>query len=85
MPLKHSKNVNYHDGLSFSEYIRLAGLGEENNIHATDNELEQIAEDLRQWRQIVIFYSLRIFLAPLIEHIIHIDRIVYLLENGKPI
>lgn len=38
--------------------------------------------DILNWRNIVIFYTLRLFFAPLIESVILYDRVLYLLENG---
>ncbi|XP_061392962.1 methyltransferase-like protein 25B [Musca vetustissima] len=37
--------------------------------------------DLLNWKNIVIFYTLRLFFAPLIESVILYDRMLFLMEN----
>lgn len=39
--------------------------------------------NLNNWKSVVIFYTLRLMLAPLVESVILYDRTLFLLENGK--
>jgi len=39
--------------------------------------------NLLQWKRVVIFYTLRLLLAPLVETILLLDRLIYLKELGK--
>lgn len=38
---------------------------------------------LAQWHRVVAFYSLRLLLAPIIETVLQLDRLLYLSEQGK--
>lgn len=42
----------------------------------------QIQACLSQWKAVVAFYSLRLLLAPIVETVIQLDRLLYLAENG---
>lgn len=44
------------------------------------NETERYLQD---WNYVVIFYSLRLMIAPLVETIIMLDRILFIIESGK--
>ena len=39
--------------------------------------------NLLQWKRVVIFYTLRLLLAPLVETILLLDRLLFLKELGK--
>lgn len=43
---------------------------------------EESRENLEKWSHVVKFYSLRLMLAPLIETIILLDRLLYMMESG---
>ena len=43
---------------------------------------KSVEEDLKQWKKVVVLYTLRLMMAPLVETIILLDRILYILENG---
>ncbi|CAH0727599.1 unnamed protein product, partial [Brenthis ino] len=43
---------------------------------------ENIEEDLKQWKRVVVLYTLRLMLAPLVETVILLDRMLYILEHG---
>lgn len=74
------------DGLTFQDYARLVT---ENlpTVNVTEEELNalDVERDLREWKKVVIFYSLRLFLAPLLESIILYDRMLWILEGGEDI
>lgn len=44
---------------------------------------ESAQRNLTQWSRVVKFYTLRLMLAPLIETVILLDRLLYLQEIGK--
>lgn len=46
--------------------------------------LSRAEADLAQWRRVVALYTLRLALAPLIETLVLLDRVLYVLEHGKP-
>lgn len=41
-----------------------------------------IESKLAKWKHVVIFYTLRLMLAPLVESVILLDRMLSLLERG---
>lgn len=76
------KSVKQKDGLTFQEYARIVT---ENlpTVNPTVEELldAQIEKDLSEWKEVVIFYTLRLFLAPLLESILLHDRMLWILES----
>ena len=44
---------------------------------------QQVQLCLEQWRRVVIFYSLRLMIAPVIESYVQMDRLLYLAEQGN--
>jgi hypothetical protein len=48
-----------------------------------DVESEETRVNLSQWKRVVIFYTLRLLLAPLVETILLLDRLLFLQELGK--
>ena len=46
------------------------------------NSSEIEAKLLENWWRVVVFYSLRLSFAPVIETVLLLDRAVYLFENG---
>ncbi|XP_075168374.1 methyltransferase-like protein 25B [Haematobia irritans] len=75
-------NVKYVPGMNFAEYFYKAvkGLPCE-KLPSQNLETSSTENDLRNWKNIVIFYTLRLFFAPLIESVILYDRMLYLMEN----
>lgn len=43
-------------------------------------ELESL---LKEWKRVVLFYSLRLLLAPVVESLVLTDRALYLSEHGE--
>lgn len=85
--LKHVglKSIKHSTGLTFSDYCSRATshlriVIPEDEIFSADVE-----RDLRCWKKIVIFYTLRLMLAPLVESVILYDRMLYVLEKRKTI
>jgi len=52
-------------------------------VRREDLESEEMQMNLLQWKRVVIFYTLRLLLAPLVETILLLDRLLYLKELGK--
>jgi hypothetical protein len=49
----------------------------------SDLSSEHVHSCLKQWKRVVMFYSLRLMLAPVIETVVQLDRLLYLAEQGK--
>lgn len=52
-------------------------------LNQTDLTSERVHSCLKQWQRVVIFYSLRLMLAPVIETVVQLDRLLYLTEQGR--
>ncbi|XP_046810720.1 methyltransferase-like protein 25B [Lucilia cuprina] len=82
--LKHSglKSVKHTPDMKFKDYFYKAvkGLAIE-NLKEHDVQTPVTQRHLLNWKNIVIFYTLRLFFAPLIESVLLYDRLLYLLEN----
>lgn len=52
-------------------------------IPMSDLENEETSEQLEKWQNVVILYSLRLLLAPLVESAVLLDRLLFVLEQGK--
>ena len=52
------------------------------HVDAAARNSVHIQACLSQWRAVVVFYSLRLLLAPIVETVIQLDRLLYLAENG---
>lgn len=81
------KTVTKSHLLSFPDYVRRAtvNLVKDADLEPfSDEELDnvEVNEELGQWWKVVIFYSLRLAFAPVIETVILLDRCLFLLENG---
>lgn len=60
-------------------------LGPDKQLNDADIETEIVRKNLGRWKRVVIFESLRIMLAPLIETLVLLDRFLFLSEHGmKP-
>lgn len=83
--LKNSglRSIRHSEGLTFSEYCRRAV--ENLNIVIPENDINsmEINNDLNKWKNVVIFYTMRLLLASLVETVLLNDRLLYVLENGK--
>lgn len=60
--------VNHLDGVNIPEYDIFSS----DTLHNLDN-----------WRLVVIYYTLRLMLAPIVESVILYDRVLCLLEHGN--
>lgn len=69
---------------TFRDYCQQA-VSDINDIEIPENDIDasETNENLANWKLVVIFYTLRLMLAPIVETIILYDRILYLYENGR--
>ena len=79
--LKDSSSVTCHPILSRYAEKALGRLGLEPRL--TPAQMCVARGRLDRWREVVAFYVLRLSLAPLLESLILLDRVMYLAENGE--
>ncbi|CAN8029720.1 unnamed protein product [Ixodes persulcatus] len=82
--LKHSGlgSVKHAAAMSFAEYARKALRKFPLPIPEEDLNAPELESLLREWKRVVLFYSLRLLLAPVVESLILTDRALYLSEHG---
>ncbi|XP_029040773.2 methyltransferase-like protein 25B isoform X3 [Osmia bicornis bicornis] len=84
--LRHSqlRNVKVTKGMSFKQYCTAATAHFDNNLQIQDSDINnaEINGYLNQWQQVIIFGSLRMMLAPLVETIVLYDRFLFLSEKN---
>ncbi|XP_061709303.1 methyltransferase-like protein 25B [Cydia pomonella] len=78
--LKHApvRNIKHSNAMTFQQYSTLAL--ERLNIPVVD--VARGESDLLQWRRVVTLYTLRLVLAPVVETVVLLDRVLYVLEHG---
>ncbi|XP_049882839.1 methyltransferase-like protein 25B [Pectinophora gossypiella] len=74
--IKHSNNLN------FRKYCELALERLGIPLPTSPHIWAKGEEDLAQWQRVVTVYSLRLALAPLVETVILLDRVLCVLEHG---
>lgn len=70
---------------NFEQYVEMAGaiLNLDFFDSLPDSCLTDIQKDMdRMWKELVLFYLLRLCLAQVVESVILLDRLLYLFENG---
>ncbi|XP_026472972.1 protein RRNAD1-like isoform X1 [Ctenocephalides felis] len=82
--LKHSgmRSIKHSNQLSFKTYCEVATSRLGIAIPDEDINSESTLKNLSEWKDVVRFYSLRLLLAPLVETIILLDRLIFLEELG---
>ncbi|XP_034834962.1 methyltransferase-like protein 25B [Maniola hyperantus] len=75
MPIRSVKHTN---NMTFNSYCDAAL----NRISMKPLQHAAVEQDLVHWKRVVILYTLRLALAPLVETVILLDRVLYMLENG---
>lgn len=83
--LKHSalKSVPRCHTIAFKEYaLKATQLLKIDFDFENEKVEERITTHLNEWWKVVVFYSLRLLFAPIIETVILLDRCLYLLEHG---
>lgn len=83
--LRHSGLRSIKRLTNFENYCRDAVSHLDIVIPEEDLAAADTVENLANWKRVVIFYTLRLLFAPLVESIILYDRILYLMEHGKSI
>lgn len=53
-------------------------------IPPTEMTSPDTVQNLDRWKDVVVLYTLRLLLAPLVETVVLWDRLLFLKENGKP-
>lgn len=83
-PHSQLKNVKVTKDMTFKQYCILATRHLRPELQPKDADLEgeEVKNCLSYWLRIVIFSSLRIFLAPLVETLVLLDRFLYLSERN---
>lgn len=76
------RSIKHSDTMTFENYCAL-GLERLNVPLPTSPAVwSRGCKDLEQWRRVVVMYTLRLMLAPLVETVILLDRVLYVLERG---
>ncbi|XP_047116896.1 methyltransferase-like protein 25B isoform X1 [Schistocerca piceifrons] len=80
--LRHSvvKSIKHYSGLNFRDYCEIATARLGVKIPSEDFFSEETCLSLSEWKKVVTFYTLRLMLAPLVETIILLDRLLFLQE-----
>lgn len=83
--LKHTglRSVKHTSGLTFSEYCSRATSHLNIEIPTRDIFSADVENELKCWKKVVIFYTLRLMLASLVESVILYDRMLCSLEQSK--
>ncbi|XP_067001365.2 methyltransferase-like protein 25B isoform X3 [Anabrus simplex] len=88
--VKHSPDLR-HAGIhsikhvhlmAFEEYCKAAVSRLGVQLSLEQASCEETLDNLAQWKRVVTLYSLRLMLAPLVETIVLLDRLLYLHERG---
>ncbi|CAB3375267.1 Hypothetical predicted protein [Cloeon dipterum] len=84
--LKHSglKSIKHTQDMSFEKYAVEAVEKLAISLPAQELLSVDVEKRLLQWKNVVVFYSLRLMLAPLVESAILLDRLLFMEENGLP-
>ncbi|KAF8790001.1 Protein RRNAD1 like protein [Argiope bruennichi] len=84
--LKHLglRGVKNAESLPFQEYAQRALSKASVTVPNEFYSLPEIQACLERWKEVLIFYSLRLITAPVVESLILLDRLIYLYEQGYP-
>lgn len=80
---KHSGLRSVKTLTTFRDYCLQAVNHIDIEIPDQDIQSDEVGANLKNWKKVVIFYSLRLMLAPLVESVILYDRLLWLLEDGN--
>ncbi|XP_003743280.1 protein RRNAD1-like [Galendromus occidentalis] len=85
--LKHTSlsTVKFVEGMTFEDYAPRALKRVQHNIPVELFSSQEIRDYLSQWMRVATFFALRLCIAPTIESILHMDRVMYLLEAGHEV
>ncbi|XP_043590686.1 protein RRNAD1-like isoform X1 [Bombus pyrosoma] len=83
--LRHSqfRNVKVSKGMTFEQYCSVATANFDAYLQPQESDINnlEINNLLNRWEQVIIFGSLRMMLAPLVETIVLYDRFLFLSEK----
>ncbi|XP_068212671.1 uncharacterized protein [Palaemon carinicauda] len=76
------RSVNHAHEMEFSQYAE-AAVTRLSDVSLSNDDVnsERTRANLSRWMQVVVYYSLRLLLAPVVESIILLDRLLFLYEN----
>uniref|UniRef100_L7LYT7 Putative rrna adenine n-6-methyltransferase n=1 Tax=Rhipicephalus pulchellus TaxID=72859 RepID=L7LYT7_RHIPC len=77
-------SVKHAANLTFSQYARKALQKFPLPLPDEDLDLPELELAMNEWQRVVIFYSLRLLLAPVIESLLLVDRMLYLWDRCIP-
>ncbi|KAK1127411.1 hypothetical protein K0M31_003950 [Melipona bicolor] len=84
--LRHSqfRNVKVTKGMTFEQYCRAATANFDAYLQPQESDINnlEIINLLNRWEQVIVFGSLRMMLAPLVETIVLYDRFLFLSERN---
>ncbi|XP_026283839.1 methyltransferase-like protein 25B [Frankliniella occidentalis] len=82
--MKHCglRSVKHFDQMDFPLYAEKALSRINLSIPLCDLTSSDISEQLENWQDVVAMYSLRLLLAPLVETVVLLDRLIYIQECG---
>ncbi|XP_076245543.1 methyltransferase-like protein 25B [Calliopsis andreniformis] len=84
--LRHSqlRNIKVSKGMTFQQYCATATSHFDAHLQPQHSDInnEEITGYLNRWQQIILFGSLRMMLAPLVETIVLFDRFLFLSEKS---
>lgn len=81
--MKHAGLRSIKTLTTFKDYCQQAVKHLDIKIPGPEVDSDEVIANLESWKNVVIFYSLRLMLAPLVESVILYDRLLWLMENGK--
>lgn len=81
---KHSGLRSIKRLTTFREYCEQA-VSHLDGVRIPDHDIDSsdTTQNLNRWKSVVVFYTLRLMLAPIVESVILYDRMLCLLENGN--
>lgn len=79
----HENTININVLLFPHRYARL-GLARVGLPPGLPLDSERVEAMLKQQGRVVVYFSLSLLLAPVVETLVLLDRMVYLQENGEP-
>lgn len=80
---KHSGLKSIKTLTNYSEYCQQAVANMNISIPEHEINSKETEKNLSNWKNVVIFYTLRLMLAPLVESVILYDRFLHILETGE--
>ncbi|XP_053611279.1 methyltransferase-like protein 25B isoform X3 [Plodia interpunctella] len=82
--LKHApvRSIKHTNSLTFHRYCALATERLNITLPKCERAWAQGEDDLQKWRRVVTVYTLRLALAPLVETVVLLDRVLFVLEHG---